>query len=259
MFPNVPRDDIAVAVKFYYAEVARERHLKEPFFNIHKHALRTLDFLGAKSRSPHFFSFSLTDVLAYVEFKLSFNDAFVFYSSIFRWTAGTAIGGSLSAQFASLVVMYRERALHDDPFFTNVPLCRYRDNYGTLSSGARFLEDLCEKLSSALSMKVTVEAQGSEIPFQSCTLALNSEGLPTTRVKSPMFQSRPGDSTSSTLQRWVHSSNPNACNTLRSSAPNMFRGCLKYSFDRQDILVNSSAVLPPCDCVTPHPGGAPFF
>ena len=157
-----------------------------------------------------------------MEFELCFNDAFVFHSSIFRQKTGTAIGGSLSAQFASLVVMCRERTLHEDTFFHNIPLCRYRDNYGTLSSGADFLDNLCVKLSSALSMKVTIKAQGSEIPFLGCTLALNSDGLPTTRVKPPTFQSQPGDSTASTLQRWVHSSSPNARNTLCSSAPNMF-------------------------------------
>ena len=135
-----------------------------------------------------FFSFSLTDVLAYVDFELSFNDDFLFYSSIFRQTTGNAIGGSLSAQFANLVVMYRERALHDEPFFQDVPLCRYRDNYGTLSRDDQFLTQLCEKLSSALSMKIIVEPKGNETAFPGWTLAISHDRLPTTRVKPPSLQ-----------------------------------------------------------------------
>ena len=82
MFPNVPREDIPVSVQFYYEQVATAGHLETPFFNIHKHGLRTLDFLGAKSSDTNLFSFSLPDILAYTEFELSFNDAFVFYSGI---------------------------------------------------------------------------------------------------------------------------------------------------------------------------------
>ena len=259
MFPNVPREDIPVAVQFYYEQVTAARHLKTPFFNIHKHGLRTLDFLGAQGRDSNFFSFSLSDILAYTEFELTFNDAFVFYASIFRQTTGTAIGGTLSAQFASLVVMYRERALHDDAFFSDIPLCRYRDNYGTLSQSEQFLEQLCEKLSLALSMKITVESQGSEIPFLGCTLAINTAGLPTTRVKPPTLTSQTGDSTASTLQRWVHASSPNARSTLRSSAPNMFRGCLKYSFDRQDILINFIRYTAPLRLCYPPSWWRPLF
>ena len=47
-----------------------------------------------------------------------------------------------------------------------------------------------------------------------------------------------GDSTASTLQRWVPFSSPSARPTLRSSVPNMFRGCLKYSSDRCNIMIN---------------------
>ena len=61
--------------------------------------------------------------------------------------------------------MYREKDLHTNPFFRDIPLCRHRDNYGTLSPGDEILSSLCEKLACALSMKVTVEAQGDEIPF----------------------------------------------------------------------------------------------
>ena len=129
----------------------------------------------------------------------------------------------MSARFASLVVMYREKDLHTDPFFSDIPLCRYRDNYCTLSPSAEFLSSLCTRLATALSVQVTIEAHGTEIPFLGCTPALDEQNLPTTRVKPPSFHSQPGDSTASTLQRCIHFSSPNARPTPRSCAPNMFR------------------------------------
>ena len=162
MFPNVPRDDIPVAIQFFYDRVTEALNLgPTASFNLHRDNLRALDFFGAKSKNPSFVSFSLSDVLSYMGFELLCNDAFAFYSSIFRQTTGTAIGGSLSAQFASMVVMYRERDLHADPFFQDIPLCRYRDNYGTLSPSAEFLSSLCTRLATALGMQVTVETQGT--------------------------------------------------------------------------------------------------
>ena len=155
--------------------------------------------------------------------------------------------------------MYCERARHDDDLFNDIPLCRYRDKYGTLSQGEQFLKQLCEKLSLALSMKITVQSQGWEIPFLSCTIAINTAGLPTICVKPPTLTSQPGDSTASALQRGVHASSPNARSTLRSPAPNMFQGCLKYFFDRQDILINFIRYTAPLRLCYPPSWRRPLF
>ena len=65
-------------------------------------------------------------MLSVVLWDLTSNDCFVHYSSVFCECKGVPIGGSTSAQYASIVLMYLERGVSWDAF----PLCmRYRDNY----------------------------------------------------------------------------------------------------------------------------------
>ena len=56
-----------------------------------------------------------------------------------------------------------------------------------------------------------------------------------------------------------HCSSPNARPTLRSSAPNMFRCSLKYSFGRRDILVNLIRYTVPLRLCYPPVWWRPLF
>ena len=61
----MPRDDISVAIQFFFDRVTEALHLgPTASFDIHRNNLRPLDFLGTKSNSPSFLSFSLSDVLS---------------------------------------------------------------------------------------------------------------------------------------------------------------------------------------------------
>ena len=55
-----------------------------------------------------------------------FNDTFVMCWSIFAQALGTAIGGSTSAQYASMVVAKKEIDLNSSSL---PPIVRYRDNF----------------------------------------------------------------------------------------------------------------------------------
>ena len=80
MFPNVPRDEILVAIQIFLNRVTKALHLgSTASFNLHRKKLRALDFFGANSKNPSFVSFSLSDVLSYVGFELLCNDVFAFY------------------------------------------------------------------------------------------------------------------------------------------------------------------------------------
>ena len=76
------------------------------FFSIHRHN-RKLDRLG-RGYTSDFHIFSMTDVLAGMNFDVYHNDIFVIGSRVAKQKRGVAIGGLCSAQAAQLFCMLRE-------------------------------------------------------------------------------------------------------------------------------------------------------
>ena len=78
-------------------------------FFVHKGGVKGLDCIASDQSRPGFYKISFHHVLHFVFWDLMFNDTFVVCSSIFAQALGTAIGGSTSAQYASMVVAEKGR------------------------------------------------------------------------------------------------------------------------------------------------------
>ena len=79
--------------------------------------------------------FPIRDVLLLLSWDLKFNDRFVHFSSVFRKTTGTAIGGATSVQTSSVTLLYMERSVDTTPILP--PCFEYRDTLLILTIGYR--------------------------------------------------------------------------------------------------------------------------
>ena len=128
MFPDTPKPLIAEAVSFYWSLLCRNKQgtPKDFVFFLHKSGDKQLDHVARPRETDAYFSFTLNDLLAFIQWDLCFNDRLVSFSSVFSQTTGCPMGGSCSAQYASRVLNYLERGVD---WSTLPPICRYRDNY----------------------------------------------------------------------------------------------------------------------------------
>ena len=110
MFPNVNRQSIPPALIFLFEHHCNTHNMRsQPTrFFIHKGGVKGLDSIAHDCPRPGVFKFSFQDVMHFVLWDLMFNDTFVMCSSVFIQSLGTAIGGSASAQYASLAVARQE-------------------------------------------------------------------------------------------------------------------------------------------------------
>ena len=99
-----------------------------------------------------------------------YNDTFVMCSSIFAQALGTAIGGSTSAQYASMVVGKKEIDLNS----SSLPsIVRYRDNFLVLvlqsflqhTSVNECIAQVLRRLTATIRMNLTLEALTPRLPF----------------------------------------------------------------------------------------------
>ena len=99
-----------------------------------------------------------------------YNDTFVMCSSIFAQALGTAIGGSTSAQYASMVVAKKEIDLNS----SSLPsIVRYRDNFLVLvlqsflqhTSVNECIAQVLRRLTATIRMNLTLEALTPRLPF----------------------------------------------------------------------------------------------
>ena len=76
-----------------------------------------------------FYKFTFQDIVHYMSFELNINDVFVSLSSVMSQNTGISIGGSTSAQAASLVLIYRELRGDLPEMLKDLLWLRYRDNF----------------------------------------------------------------------------------------------------------------------------------
>ena len=103
MFPEIPRSDIIPALVWIHhqlKEKKKTRGLVE--FYLAKDGNRKMDNTAHGSKD-FFYKFTFHDVVHYMVFELHLNDIFVSLSSVMLQNTGIPIGGSTSAQAASLV------------------------------------------------------------------------------------------------------------------------------------------------------------
>ena len=255
MFPNIPKPLIAEAVSFYWSLLCRNKQGTpgDFVFFLHKSGDKQLDHVARPRKTDAYYRFTLNDLLAFIQWDLCFNDRLVSFSSIFSQTTGCPMGGSCSAQYASLVLNYLERGVD---WSTLPPMCRYRDNYllymspywtpvpgscvpspPPVSPPQLFLSKVKRVIEQASSLKLTVEGWGTSIPFLESQLFF-TDGLPDIGLREPVFVVQPGDSTPPSDARLMDRWSPNVLSMMRSLVPNFFKKCAYYSFSPLGFVNN---------------------
>ena len=129
VFPNIPKPLISEAIKHYWSLMCRSQggHDHEFAFFLHKSGHKSLDhFARPSTGTDSHMKFSIHNLLAFTHWDLIFNVRLVSFSGIHEQTTGCPMGGSCSAQYASVVLNYLECGVD---WSTLPPICRYRDNY----------------------------------------------------------------------------------------------------------------------------------
>ena len=255
MFPNIPKHLIPTAVRFYWDMMCRAQG-KRPsdlVFHIHKSSDKMLDHAAGPSRSQSFHRVPLNDLIAFIHWDLLFNDRLVNFSSIFAQQTGCPMGGSCSAQYASIVLNYLERSVD---WTLLPPIVRYRDNYlvyasplwsphpqsfvrssPSIDSAQQVLTQVKRTISCDSTLKLTVEGWGQSMPFLDSEVLI-SGGLPNIEVKPPVFATAPGDSQPAAHRRLLDCQSPNSQRMLLSLVPNLVKKCAWYRFDTCSFIQN---------------------
>ena len=255
MFPNIPKPLIAQAVSFYWGLLCRQKQgtPKDFVFFLHKSGDKTLDHVARLRKTDAYLRFTLHDLLAFIQWDLCFNARLVSFSSIYNHTTGCPMGGSCSAQYASLVLNYLER---DVDWSTLPPICRYGDNYllfmspswtpvrgscvpppPPTTSPQLFMSKVKRVIEKASSMKLTVEGWGKSIPFLESQIFFTN-GVPDIGLREPTFTATPGDSTPPADARLMDRWSPNVLSLLHSLVPNFFKKCAFYHFSPLGFVNN---------------------
>ena len=149
--------------------------------------------------------------------------AHIHMPSVFRQQLGLAIGGSRSAQEASVVLMRKELPLQPRPL---PPILRYRDNFVVLCWQAPKPGELPANLVEVegflrdrLKMGFKVENCQPILPLLGCEPGLDATGVSKVGLKLPVFVTQPGLGNPSSVQRRVEVYSPNAHSTLQSYVP----------------------------------------
>ena len=98
------------------------------YFYLSKDGCRQMDTTVSSPRATRW-HFSFSDLVHFVSFDTNMGDLFVFLSSVMAQNTGIPIGGSCSAQIASLVLIFRELRSPLPHILSDAMWIRYRDNF----------------------------------------------------------------------------------------------------------------------------------
>ena len=255
IFLNIPREEVETALVYLHRELLKKMgRSSELTFFIATGGFRRLDNCVRGDRGSFLF-FTFSDVLAYTILNMQFNTLFVAYSSVFTQTTGTPIGGSLSAQIASLVLIARELQAPESEKqrLAAREWMRYRDNFIILLLiHARTPEQLelavkhetkqvMTDFSQVFGMELQVEEWGHELDFLNATLG-GVRGTAPNRKKGPTWSAPLGAAHPSSVQRMINPQAPNARQMVESYVPNEVRSCAHYRLTTAAVLRNVSEV-----------------
>ena len=177
-------------------------------------------------------------------------------SSLIIQTTGTPIGGSLSAQIASLVLIYRELKAKGiaKRELDQILRCRYRDNFSvntavTLrpnepvsAAVARRASTILKHPKSVFNMRVTLEQWGHEIDYLESRLG-DVQGPNPLRVKSTQWTCSPGAPTPPRPQKLIDPIAPNARDMVRTFVPNEVKKSAWYRLSPAVATENVSQLV----------------
>jgi|Transcript_41104 hypothetical protein len=242
MFPEIPRDDIIPALIHIHDKIKAQTNTSSSlYFYLSKDGCRQMDTTTSSPRATHW-RFSFSDLAHFVSFDTRIGDLFVFLSSVMAQNTGIPIGGSCSAQLASLVLIFREIRSPLPHILSDALWIRYRDNFLFLvfrylhaEQNELLVQELQEALSAMTSMQITVEQQGQALKFLECWLtAPRSEsplGLPDyVNVQTPDCVPQ--------VQKLMNPTAPTVEYMLQSLIPNWTRNAMHYRLTPSQATTN---------------------
>ena len=110
MFPSIPKEEVLAAVDWIHSQmVAHKKTRGRVSFFLAYGNNRKADNLSSGCKA-HFLKLAYTDVARLLAWDLYINDVFLCLSSVIAQGPGVPMGGSCSAQEASLTLIKRELA-----------------------------------------------------------------------------------------------------------------------------------------------------
>ena len=180
--------------------------------------------------------------------ELLINDVFVSLSSVMSQTLVIPIGGSTSAQAASLVLIYRELRGDLPEMLKDLRWLRYRDNFLILhrpdSAGFsvdKWTTQVQERFAKMADMEITIEQQGQKLTLLECELSSPSGSTP---LSLPKYADQQVQGLSPPQCRKML--DPTATNTqcmLQSWIPSVVKKCLHYWITPETKQMNVNRVV----------------
>ena len=202
-----------------------------------------LDRMG-QGTSRDFVNISEQELLTFLRFELFQNTVFIVGSRVYRQVRGVAIGGTASAQCASLFCMWKEyqalkwpkryskrMSAHLPPQMLPLLPYRYRDNIvGILNALPGYtISHVMSILQSVYGLKLQVEAVGHTLTTLESVVTLN----PGTHDISLHWKHRnpPMPHKNQAVIRFVDAYSINCRTVLQGMVPSMVGKCLYYAHD----------------------------
>ena len=206
--------------------------------------MKSLDYVGQRSTDLLFHHSSFSDLMIFVHWDLLCNDQFVHFTSILSQQRGVPIGGSASAQYACLVMLFLE---------TNIdrsllpPILRHCDNLLVFLSESKWtgnfpgyqqaLDSVHEKLQLALQMPLQFKQRAETLHFLEVRLFIHDQ-RPSIGCKPPCFDTEVGTSHPPSDWCMLDAQSPNARRMMLSLVPNVFKKCQWYQFSPLQFVCN---------------------
>ena len=195
-----------------------------------------------------FCKFTFQDIVPYMLLQLLINDVFVSLSSVMSQNTGIRIGGSTSAQAASLVLIYRQLRGDLPEMLKDLRWLRYRDNFFILHrpdsacfSVDKWTTQIQEGFAKMTDMETTIDQQGQKLTLLVCELSSQSGSTP---LSLPKYADQPVQGSSPPQRRKML--DPTATNTqfmLQSWILSVMKKCLHYWIKPETKQMNVNRVV----------------
>ena len=236
MFPEIHRDDLLPALCWIHEQVLQKRKNRGTLrFFISRDGNRKLDNCSRGARDA-FHAFTFSDVVHYVLFDTFVGDCFLNLSSVISQNTGIPIGGSCSAQLASLVLIFREKSQELQGSLKCGRWLRYRDNFLFLrampldsAEANQVLEATRIGLKQLTGMDITVEQDSCTLRFLECML---SDPLGDHPLSLPDVLCCISDSTPPQVEKLMDPTALGCASMLQSLVPSWVKKAVHYRLSR---------------------------
>ena len=242
MFPEIPRHEILNALTGLKSMLAGKRRTRGPLnFFMSRDRNRKLDNMTGGA-ACHFLRLTFHDALHVVLYDLQLNDLFLCLTSVLSQNTGIPIGGPMSAQLASLTLIYRELVQPLPWGLQHTMWVRYRDNFLFMMlcmPGVNqnvVLESYRQELEILTSMQITLEQSGQSLQFLECQLENPHGPHPITLPNFLHQEEKP--SSPAYVKKLIDGEALNWPTMVASLVPNMVKKAFHYRLNHSSLRLN---------------------